>query len=144
MNIAFFIRPKSMVTYLYAHSSLQKGLRCLQTSGRSALPVLSGEGKYLGTVSEGDFLWHLAKGRMDRAALRAGTVGDLLRADGLQAVSVTTAVEELPLTAAEQTFVPVVDDAGSFIGVAERSDLLRHLVGAWKAGSGIAESSVGK
>ena len=126
MNIAFFIRPKSMTVYLYAHCSLQNGLRRLQHSGRSALPVLSADGKYLGAVSEGDFLLRLADGRLDREGLRRGRVGDLVSPDSHRAVPVTTAVEELLPRAAKHSFVPVIDDMGSFIGIAERSDLMRH------------------
>lgn len=134
MNIAFFIRPKSMTVYLYAHCSLPNGLRRLQQSGRSALPVLSADGKYLGAVGEGDFLLRLADEGMDGAAWQQGRVGDLLSAHSLRAVPATAAVEELLPEAAEHTFVPVIDDVGSFIGIARRSDLIRHF--ARRAGQG--------
>ncbi|MBQ7355658.1 MAG: CBS domain-containing protein [Clostridia bacterium] len=129
MNIAFFVRPKSMVTYLYEDSSLLRGLRCLRESGRSVLPVLTREGKYLGTVSEGDFLWYLADRPSRGEALQAGKVRDLARADRMRAVPVTTSVEELLQCAAEQSFVPVVDDVGSFIGIVRQGEMLRHFVG---------------
>lgn len=129
MNIAFFVRPKSMVTYLYEDSSLLRGLRRLRESGRSVLPVLTREGKYLGTVSEGDYLWYLTDCPSRREALQAGKVRDLVRADRMRAVPVTTSVEELLQCAAEQSFVPVVDDVGSFIGIVRQGEVLRHLAG---------------
>ncbi|MBQ8288998.1 MAG: CBS domain-containing protein [Clostridia bacterium] len=126
MNIAFFVRPKSMVTYLYADSSLTRGLSRLRESGYSALPVLSGEGKYLGAVSEGDFLWYLADRQLRNSALRNAKIRDLLRTERAQAMPVTTSMEELLRCAMEQNFVPVVDDVGSFIGIVGRSDIIRY------------------
>ncbi|MBQ8381884.1 MAG: CBS domain-containing protein [Clostridia bacterium] len=126
MNIAFFVKPKSMVTYLYGDHSLTRGLSRLRESGYSALPVLSRDGKYLGTVSEGDFLWYLADRKARDTAPRDAKIRDLLHTDRAKAMPVTTSMEELLRCATEQSFVPVVDDVGSFIGIVVRSDLIRY------------------
>ena len=34
--------------------------------GHSAIPVLSDDNKYIGTISEGDFLWYLVDDRKNR------------------------------------------------------------------------------
>lgn len=130
MNLAFFLRPKSTVTYLYDDVSLQRGLNKLRESGYSALPVLSREGKYLGVVSEGDFLWYLAERQPRQTALRDTKLRDLptlqLHSCPVRPMPVTTSMEELLHCASRQNFVPVVDDSGSFIGIVSRGDIIRH------------------
>ncbi len=126
MNVAFFLQPKSMVDYVYEDFSLRRGLTCLRESGFTALPVLSREGKYLGAVSEGDFLWYLADRELRTAALHEAKIKDIMKSDRVKAMPVTTSMEELLQCAAGQNFVPVVDDSGSFIGIVRRSDIIQY------------------
>lgn len=128
MNLAFFLKPKSTITYLYDDSSLQRGLCKLRESGYSALPVLSREGKYLGVVSEGDFLWYLAESHSRQTALRDTKLRDLLslHPHRTRPMPITTSMEELLHCASRQNFVPVVDDTGSFIGIVSRGDIIRY------------------
>ena len=44
----------------------------------------------------------------------------------IQPVRVDTRVEDLLSVAAEQNFVPVVDDKGAFIGIVTRSSILKY------------------
>lgn len=129
MNLAFFLKPKSMVAYLYDDCSLRRGLGKLRESGFAELPVLSREGKYLGVVSEGDFLWYLADHKPRSTALSDAKVRDVCRGSSARAMPVTTTMEELLQCAMEQNIVPVVDDSGSFIGIVGRSDILRYFAG---------------
>ena len=57
MNIMFFLTHKSEVTYLYEDMGIKEGLDKLQASGYHAIPLISRDGEYIGTVTEGDFLW---------------------------------------------------------------------------------------
>ncbi len=126
MNLAFFLKPKSMVTYLYDDYSLRKGLTKLLESGFSALAVLTREGKYVGVVSEGDFLRYLADRSHSTEELHETKLRTILHTDRAKAMPVTTSMEELLSLAAEQNFVPVVDDFDSFIGIVRRSDIIRY------------------
>ena len=44
----------------------------------------------------------------------------------MQPVRVDTRVEDLISVAAEQNFVPVIDDKGDFIGIVTRSRILKY------------------
>ena len=127
MNLAFFLKPKSMVAYLYDDYSLRKGLTKLLESGSSALAVLDREGKYVGMVSEGDFLRYLAERPHTVEELHETKLASLLHTDCARGVPVTTSVEELLGLAAEQELIPVVDDFDSFIGIVRRSDVMEGL-----------------
>ena len=59
MNIAYFLLPRKRVAYLYDDYTFRQGLEKMRHHGYTAIPVISRDGKYVGTVSEGDFLWRL-------------------------------------------------------------------------------------
>ena len=61
MNISFFLQPKSKVAYIYNSDTLRQGLQKMNHYGYSAIPVLDEDEHYVGTVTEGDFLWHMCR-----------------------------------------------------------------------------------
>ena len=129
MNIAFFLKPKHEVAFLYGHQTLRQGLEKLRQHGYSAIPVLTRESKYAGTVSEGDFLRYLLDHPVeDLSAAEGVSLGEALRPDAAKnpPVRITQSLEELLLRAVHQNFIPVVDDYDSFIGIVTRQDILSY------------------
>ena len=59
MNIAYFLLPKARVAHVYDDNTFRQGLEKMRHHGYTAIPVISRTGQYVGTVSEGDFLWCL-------------------------------------------------------------------------------------
>ena len=59
MNIMHFLTPKAQVAYMFKESTVRQGIEKMRYHGFSAIPVIDKEGKYVGTVTEGDFLWAL-------------------------------------------------------------------------------------
>ena len=57
MNVITLLTPKAQVAYLYDDFTVRQGLEKLRVLGYTAIPVLDRNGYYLGSVSEGDFLW---------------------------------------------------------------------------------------
>ncbi len=129
MNIAFFLKPKHEVAFLYEHQTLRQGLEKLRRHGYSAIPVLTRESKYAGTVSEGDFLRYLLDHPVEDLSATGGvTLEEALRPDAAKnpPVRITQSLEELLLRAVHQNFIPVVDDYDSFIGIVTRQDILSY------------------
>ena len=60
MNILFFLTPKSDVVYIYSDDTLKQALEKMEYYRYSALPILTKNGHYLGTITEGDLLWYLS------------------------------------------------------------------------------------
>ena len=106
MNIAYFLLPKHSVAYLYDDCTFRQGLEKMRHHGYTAIPVISRDGKYVGTVSEGDFLWQLLS--KDCETLTAYSMKELLH------------------SAMNQNFIPVVDDLGNFTGIVTRKDIIRY------------------
>ena len=131
VNIAYFLLPKASVAYLYEDFTFRQGLEKMRRNGYTAIPVVTREGLYAGTVSEGDFLWHLLDERM---ALRSGfqadperlRIRDILQVDAYKPVRITVTMEELMHYAMSQNFIPVVDDSDRFIGIVTRKDIIRY------------------
>lgn len=132
MNIAFFLRPKISVAYLYSDYTVRQSLEKMKHYGYTAIPVINRDGRYVGTVSEGDFLWYLTdcfgnQEDINMKKLEEIPLSKILRTDLYKPMKVTADVDELLTLAMNQNFVPVVDDLGSFIGIVTRRDIIRHL-----------------
>ena len=132
MNIAFYLRPKISVAFLYSDYTVRQSLEKMRHYGYSAIPVINREGRYVGTVSEGDFLWYLTdcfnnQEDLNQKKLEETPLSKLLRTDMYKPMKITADVDELLTLAMNQNFVPVVDDLGSFIGIVTRRDIIRHL-----------------
>ncbi len=127
MNIIFLLKPKNTVAYVYDVNTLRQGLEKMRVHGYTAVPVIEKDGTYVGTVSEGDFLWHMLEhGNTDMKAQEEFYVKDLLRLGWNPAVKVTATMDELLLRVMEQNFVPVVDDRNIFIGIITRKDVIQY------------------
>ena len=130
MNVAFFLIPTSRVAYLTEGSSFRQGMDQLRRCGYTAIPVISRSGQYVGTVSEGDFLWQLVQeeneGSLTMKELEQLHVRDILQTTAYPPVRITVTMDELLDSAMQQNFIPVVDDSGSFIGIVTRKDIIRY------------------
>ena len=129
MNIAFFLTPKTMTSYLYDDCTIRQGLEKFRVHGYSAVPVISRSGRYLGTVSEGDFLWYMVDRNLTVRDLEKFPLSDLVRAEHNQPVRITTGMPELFAHCMSQNFVPVIDDDDNLVGIVRRSDVIAYFSG---------------
>ena len=132
MNIAYFLLPKNRVAYLYDDYTFRQGLEKMRYHGYTAIPVISRSGKYVGTISEGDFLWQILSNDAESRQIRSMKdleqlhIRDLLRGNDYPPVRITVSMEELLSNAMNQNFIPVVDDLGNFTGIVTRKDIIRY------------------
>lgn len=128
MNIAFFLMPKSRVSFIYNDSTFRQGLEKLRNHGYTAVPVLTRDGAYAGTLSEGDFLWSIVEmGGATLADCEDMTVNEILKPDRNPPVSITADIRTLTERLLDQNFVPVTDDRGKFMGIVTRHTVLEFL-----------------
>ncbi len=128
MNVAFFLIPKSQVTYLTEGSSFRQGMEKLRRHGYTAIPVISKEGKYLGSISEGDFLWNImSMGSLDPYDMEDAKIDEII-SDRNPAVRATTPIPALWDQVLDQNFVPVVDDRDMFMGIVTRRSVMAYLM----------------
>lgn len=131
MNIASFLLPKVEVSYARDDMTLRQGLERLKRSGFMAIPVIDVEDRYVGVISEGDFLWNILDRNQNLSditmkRLEHMTVRDILQGGKVKPVCIDTAMEALIEQAKNQNFVPVIDDRSVFIGIVTRSDIIKY------------------
>ena len=133
MNIAFFLTPKNEVIYEYLDATMRQVIERMEHHGYTAVPLIDKEGKYMGTLTEGDLLWKL-KNTPDLNFRNSENirVKDIQRKRKHKRVSINSDVENLISLATSQNFVPVVDDEGIFIGIIKRSDIINYCYGEMK------------
>lgn len=131
MNIAFFLKPKAQVACLQENYTMRQALEKMRIHGYTAIPVLDEDGKYIGTVSEGDFLWYIVEEKNknesnDMKSMENILLSEVLGEDKNPSVHIMTTIEELLNRAMRQNFVPVVDDKEIFIGIVTRQDIIKY------------------
>ena len=126
MNIAFFLTPKTMTSYLYDDCTMRQGLEKLRVHGFSAVPVIGRSGRYLGTVREGDFLWYMVDRNLTVRDLEKVPLADLVRTEYNPPVRITTGMPELLAHCMNQNFVPVIDDDDNLVGIVRRRDVIAY------------------
>ena len=128
-NIFFFLKNKKQTKFLYDNLSFSEGLTLMRTHGFTAIPVINAEGEYLGTVTEGDFLYYMMDHPSDsRDEIKDTEVGNLIRKDFMPAVSFNVSMENVLKQSLCQNFVPVVDDRNIFIGIVTRKAVISYLM----------------
>ena len=128
-NILFFLTPKAMCAFLYDDYTVRQALEKMETAGYAALPILNRQGEYRGTLTEGDVLWAMKNMcSMDLYVAETKRIMDISRRKDNIPVGVDTPMMELVERAVAQSFVPVVDDKDTFIGLITRKAIVSYCV----------------
>ena len=128
MNILFFLTQKENVAHVEETDTMRQVLEKMEYHGYTAIPLLGVEGKYIGTITEGDLLWFLKDRNFpDLKLLEDMPITSIERRRDNQAVKIDESMENLFDKVMNQNFVPVVDDKKVFIGIVTRKDVLAYL-----------------
>lgn len=127
MNVLFFLIPKNEVIYLKDNATMRQALERMEFHRYSAIPLIDDEGRYVGTLTEGDLLWKL-KNTPGLTFSNTPTIRltEVERHIKNQPVSIDAHMEDLLSRAIEQNFIPVVDDQNIFIGIVRRREILEY------------------
>ena len=127
MNILFFLKPKSELAYIYDYHTLRQALEIMEYHKYSSVPILNREGKYVGSITEGDVLWSLKK--LNILSIKDAEDISIMKIErrlDYQCVTAESNMEDLIGKAMEQNFVPGVDDQEHFIGIITRRDIIGY------------------
>ncbi|MBY0759089.1 MULTISPECIES: CBS domain-containing protein [Sellimonas] len=128
MNILFFLKPKADLAYIYDYHTVRQAMEIMEHYKYSCVPILNRDGKYLGTITEGDLLWGLKKnGITNMRQIESTAVMKIQRRFDYKPVSIESDMEDLVKRSMEQNFVPVEDDDHNFIGIVTRRDIIGYL-----------------
>ena len=127
MNILFFLKPKAEVAFVYDYHTLRQAMEIMEYHKYSSIPMINREGKYVGTITEGDLLWGLKK--LNILSLKEAediAITKIARRADYRPVSADSNMEDLMEKAMDQNFVPVIDDQQNFIGIITRKDIIGY------------------
>lgn len=120
--------PKVFTIFLHETDTVRQGLEVMKQHGYTAIPVLDKEDRYLGCISEGDFLWHiLAEGTFDWKAQEKHQIGTLLRRDFCEPLDIEADREKVMEALLNQNFVPIVDSRNVLCGIVTRKSAMAYL-----------------
>lgn len=127
MNIMFFLKPKSEVAHIYDDDTVRQVLERMEYHRYSCIPMLNRQGKYVGSITEGDLLWWL-KGNhnLNLKLAEMVSIQEVVRRLDYKPIRAEAKMEDLMEKAMEQNFVPVVDDQGNFSGIITRKDIIGY------------------
>lgn len=129
MNILFFLTPKSDVAYIFEDETLRQTVEKMEHRKFSCIPILNKEGKYTGTISEGDLLWGIKRFNInitDLKQMEDVSIMAIPRRATYKPVHADADMEDLLDRAINQNYVPVIDDKGSFIGIITRKEIIKY------------------
>lgn len=124
-NVLLFLKPKDDVSFFYDNLSVQDGLDYMKQHAFTSMPVINKSGEYVGSISEGDFLWHILVS--DKPTTQTH-LSKLIRKDYIPACTIDVSLEDLFQQSLKQNYVPIVDDRNIFIGIVTRQAILAYLM----------------
>jgi CBS domain-containing protein len=129
MNILIMLTPKKDVEYLYGDFSVRQALEKMDYHRFGTVPVIDrSTGKYLYSLSEGDFLWCWKENGLSYEEFGKMPLSVIHPSRKIQSVGAYCEIEALYPLVTAQNFVPVVDDQEVFIGIVRRQSVVNALL----------------
>ena len=128
MNIAKIMVPKISTVFLHERQTVRQGWEVMTRGGYTAIPVLDDEQRYIGSVTEGDFLRYVfSVESLDKLDMEKHRVGNLVRREFCPSLSIDASEEEVVKASLNQNFVPVVDSRNTMCGIITRRGIIAYL-----------------
>lgn len=126
-TVAFFIIPKNDVVFLSKDASMRQALEKMEYHRYTAVPLIDEQGKYVGTLTEGDLLWKMKNTpSLTFENCSRFSLEEVPRRMRNLPVSIKATMEDLIERAIGQNFIPIIDDEGVFIGIVRRREIIEY------------------
>ncbi|NBG87642.1 CBS domain-containing protein [Isachenkonia alkalipeptolytica] len=128
MNIAFFITPKHESVCLEKDATMRQALEKMEYHRYTAIPIVDKQGRYVGTLTEGDLLWKMKNTpNLTFEGTNKISLKKVPKNMSNHPVSINAEIEEVVDLIMKQNFVPVVDDQEIFVGIITRKSVMSYL-----------------
>lgn len=129
MNILFIMIPKEKVAFIYDNYTIRQTLEKMEFHRYSSIPIIDKDGKYVGTISEGDLLWYIKNHQeLDFKKAEEIPITEVPRKHDNYGIYIDTKIDDLIIASTQQNFIPVLDDRDTFIGIVTRKDIIQYLL----------------
>ena len=122
-----FLTPKKLTFYINTDSTIRQALEKFDAHKFSVVPTIDDNGKYKGTISEGDILRYIKNNcNFNIEVAESVRISEVERYRTYFSLKIDADLEEIFALALEQNFVPIVDDSETYIGIIKRSDIIKY------------------
>lgn len=122
--ITHFLIPKHKVVYVYDDFTVKEALEKMKPTRFSAIPILNRQGGYVGTLSEGDLLWFIQS--KDFKDFEEVKIASIPRHRDNEPLDSKANIEILLSKAAQENFVPILDENQDFVGIITRKEIINY------------------
>lgn len=126
-NILLFLTPKNQVEYVNDTFTIRQTIEKMDYHHYSEVPILDKDGKYKGTISDGDLLRHLKKSKMSWEQTMIEKILSVPTLHQIEPIQINKNMMDLVEIIVRQNFVPVIDDRGNFIGIITRKSVIEYM-----------------
>lgn len=126
-NILLFLIPKVQVEYVFNTYTIRQVIEKMDYHHYSEIPVLDKDGKYLGTISDGDILRYLKKYKLNWEETMVDKISGVPTIHQIEPIQINKNMMDLVEIIVRQNFVPVIDDRGNFIGIVTRKSVIEYM-----------------
>ncbi len=126
-NILLFLIPKVQVEYVLNTYTIRQVIEKMDYHHYSEIPVLDKNGKYLGTISDGDILRYLKKYRLNWEDTMIEKISSVPTLHNIEPIQINKNMMDLVEIIVRQNFVPVIDDRENFIGIVTRKSVIEYM-----------------
>ncbi len=125
MNILDFLTPKYETHFYLSTITLRQAFEKFTIHKYSVMPLIDSEGKYVTTISASDLLEASRVPRMTLKASEKIKVGDIIVSRPYQSLTIDSTIEQVYDLLLDQSFIPMVDSNGIYMGIIKRKTFLR-------------------
>ncbi len=128
-NIFEYLVPKNSTSYLNQETTVRQALEKFDYHKFSVVPIISNDGDYIGSISEGDLLRFIKN--VHNFNLKEGekfTLKDISLYRSYKPLTVDATIEEIMVLSLDQNFIPVLDDRHKYIGIIKRRTIIQYLM----------------
>ena len=127
-SIISLLTPKKITFFLSENSTIRQALEKFDSHKFSVVPLVDEQGKYVGTLSEGDILRFIKNQPNFSIVLSENVlIRDIDHYRPYRSVTVDALMSEVFALSLEQNFIPVVDDKDTYIGIIKRKEVIKYL-----------------
>ena len=128
MNVLFFLTPKSKIKCVNETMTIRQVLEIFEHYRYQVLPIISKDGKYISSISEGDLLYYLKNNINNKIEhFEDFNILEVSNYRSYKSIKIDTDIKTLYELLLAQNFVPVVDDKEIFIGIITRKAILDYV-----------------
>lgn len=127
-SIISLLTPKKATFYLDENSTIRQALEKFDYHKFTVVPLLDEQGRYCGTLSEGDILRFIKNvANFNIKILERTNVKDIERHRQYKGLKIDADIKEVFDLSLSQNFIPIMDDKGTYIGIVTRKEVIKSL-----------------